>query len=57
VRQKYNMAARKYIAGDSSQISPQPRNSNLKGRELDGNDDAGLQSIAAKIMKKKKKGI
>jgi hypothetical protein len=52
--QSYNVKAKKYHKYDDSQISPQPRDSNLKGRKLPGNSDSGLGSIASKILKKKK---
>lgn len=50
----YNIKAKQYTYGDRNQMSPQPRDSNLKGHKLDGNDDGDLKSIASKIMKKKK---
>lgn len=46
----YNIAAKKFHRGDIDQLSPQPRDSNLKGRKLE-------ESVAARVLRKMKKGI
>jgi len=50
----YNIKAKQFDQGDEGMLSPQPRDSNLKGRKLAGNDDGDLRSLISKIMKKKK---
>jgi hypothetical protein len=56
-RQKYNMVARKYKDGDDSQLSKQPKDSNLHGdaREHDEEDehDADIVSKIRRGMKKR----
>jgi len=46
----YNIKAKKFYNGDIDQLSPQPRDSNLKGRKLE-------ESVAARVLRKLKKGI